>query len=84
MPAEGSGRAPDAATTLLMAETKARALGAPLDRSALPSQLTSLARAARSGDDAAFVPELAGSASPLLAYLVSFELDDSPPGLLRS
>lgn len=84
MPAERRGRASDAAATLLRAATEARALGAPLDRSALPNQLTSLARAARSGDDAAFVRELAGSAPALLAYLVSFELDDSPPGLLRS
>lgn len=83
MAAESSGAGPNPAAALLQAATEARAHDAPLDPSPLSGRLAGFARAAESGDDARFLSSLVDASPALLAYFLSWELDDSPPGLLR-
>lgn len=72
------------AAALLQAATQARAQDAPLDAASLPGRLAGLARAAESTDDARFLASLVDASPALLAYLLSFELEGAPAGLVRA
>lgn len=75
---------PDSSTALLRAATLARAHAETLDAPDLRSRLEDLAWAAESGGDSRFQTELAAAAPALLGFLLGFEIDGSPPGLLRA
>ncbi|MBI5446991.1 MAG: methyltransferase domain-containing protein [Deltaproteobacteria bacterium] len=77
-----SDRDPGAA--LVRAATDAIARPESLDAPTLRRRLADLAAAAEEGDGARFVPALVDAAPALMGYLLSFELDGSPPGLLRT
>ena len=76
------GRDPGAA--LVRAATDAIARPESLDAPSLRRRLADLAAAAEEGDGARFVLALVDAAPALMGYLLSFELDGSPPGLLRT
>lgn len=76
--------AEDPGTALVRAATEARSRAEPLDVSSLHSRLADLARAAGSADDVRFRSALVDASPTLLAWLLSFEIDASPAGLLRA
>jgi len=55
-----------------------------LDAPSLHRRLDGLARAADGADDARFLSALVDASPSLLAWLLSFELEDSPPGFVRA
>ncbi|MBK9087594.1 MAG: class I SAM-dependent methyltransferase [Holophagales bacterium] len=69
---------------LVRAAGEALARPESLDAPALSRRLADLADAAQQDDDSLFVSRLADAAPALLGHLLSFELDGSPPGLLRA
>ena len=76
------GRDPGAA--LVRAATDAIARPESLDAPTLRRRLADLVNAAEEVDGSRFVTELVDAAPALMGYLLSFELDGSPPGLLRT
>lgn len=69
---------------LVRAAGEALAHPESLDAPTLSRRLADLANAAQEDDDSLFVSRLADAAPTLLGHLLSFELDGSPPGLLRA
>lgn len=74
----------DSGAALVRAATEARARAEPLDAPSLHRRLDGLARAADGADDARFLSALVDASPSLLAWLLSFELEDSPPGFVRA
>lgn len=74
----------DFGAALVQAAREALARPELLDAPALSKRLADLANAAQADDDSVFVNRLADAAPALLGHLLSFELDGSPPGLLRA